>query len=161
MSKLSRWLAVAFLACVAEDRVAAHPDSAPIPTIVEKTADTEKFAGYFNLYWDAKQGKLWLEIDKWGTEFLYQSGLSAGIGSNDIGLDRGQLAPAEGAAQHSLQFLFNPERAARLVEFHARNENNPGREELLDSVLNATWKAPHAKGYYGEIAQAVDNVVLL
>jgi hypothetical protein len=31
-------------------------------------------------------------------------------------------------------------------------------EELLDSVLNATWKAPHAKGYYGEIA--VDNVVL-
>ena len=33
-------------------------------------------------------------------------------------------------------------------------------EELLDSVLNATWKAPHGKGYYGEIAQAVDNVVL-
>jgi len=48
-------------------------------------------AGYFNLYWDAKQGKLWLEIDKWGSEFLYQSGLSAGMGSNDIGLDRGQL----------------------------------------------------------------------
>jgi len=80
MSKLSRWLAVAFLACVAADRVAAHSDSAQIPTIVEKTAGTEKFAGYFNLYWDAKQGKLWLEIDKWGTEFLYQSGLSAGIG---------------------------------------------------------------------------------
>jgi len=91
MSKLSRWLAVAFLACVAADRVAAHSDSAQIPTIVEKTAGTEKFAGYFNLYWDAMQGKLWLEIDKWGTEFLYQSGLSAGIGSNDIGLDRGQL----------------------------------------------------------------------
>jgi hypothetical protein len=51
----------------------------------------QKWAGYFNLYWDAKQGKLWLEIDKWGTEFLYQSGLPAGIGSNDIGLDRGQL----------------------------------------------------------------------
>jgi uncharacterized protein DUF5117/uncharacterized protein DUF4953 len=91
MSKLSRWLAVAFLAGVAADRLAAQPDSTPIPTILEKTAGTEKFAGYFNLYWDAKQGKLWLEIDKWGTEFLYQSGLSAGIGSNDIGLDRGQL----------------------------------------------------------------------
>jgi hypothetical protein len=48
-------------------------------------------AGYFNLYWDARQGKLWLEIDKWGAEFLYQSSLPAGIGSNDIGLDRGQL----------------------------------------------------------------------
>ena len=37
-----------------------------------------------------KQGKLWLEIDKWNTEFLYQIA-PAGIGSNDIGLDRGQL----------------------------------------------------------------------
>jgi hypothetical protein len=51
----------------------------------------QRLPGYFNLYWDAKQGKLWLEIDKWGTQFLYQSGLPAGIGSNDIGLDRGQL----------------------------------------------------------------------
>jgi len=64
---------------------------AQVPTIGEKTAGMQKLAGYFNLYWDAKQGKLWLEIDKWGTEFLYQSGLPAGIGSNDIGLDRGQL----------------------------------------------------------------------
>lgn len=60
-------------------------------TIAEKTKDAQKLAGYFNLYWDAKAGKLWLEIDKWNTEFLYQSGLSAGVGSNDIGLDRGQL----------------------------------------------------------------------
>jgi len=47
-------------------------------------------AGHFNLYWDAKQGKRWLEIAKWGSEFLYTS-LPAGVGSNDIGLDRGQL----------------------------------------------------------------------
>src|ERR1700737_1078676 len=62
-------------------------------SIAEKTKSMEKMAGYFNIYWDAKQGKLWLEIDKWGSEFLYQSGLPAGIGSNDIGLDRGQLGP--------------------------------------------------------------------
>ena len=37
------------------------------------------------------QGKLWLEIDKWNTEFLYQTSLGAGVGSNDIGLDRGQM----------------------------------------------------------------------
>jgi hypothetical protein len=60
-------------------------------SIAEKTAGTQKLEGYFNLYWDAKQGKLWLEIDKWGKEFLYQSSLPAGVGSNDIGLDRGQL----------------------------------------------------------------------
>jgi hypothetical protein len=70
------------------------------------------------------------------------------------------LAPAESAAQHVLQFLFNPERAARLVEFHARNSDNPGLDEVLDAVLNATWKSPHAKGYNAEIANTVDDVVL-
>jgi Met-zincin/Domain of unknown function (DUF5117) len=60
------------------------------PTIKEKVAGAEKWAGYFNLYWDGKAGKLWLEVDKFGTEFLYQTGLTAGVGSNDIGLDRGQ-----------------------------------------------------------------------
>ncbi len=38
-----------------------------------------------------KPDKVWLEIDKWNTEFLYVESLPAGIGSNDIGLDRGQL----------------------------------------------------------------------
>jgi hypothetical protein len=70
------------------------------------------------------------------------------------------LAPAESAAQHTLQFLFNPERAARLIEFHVHNADNPGLEEVLDAVLNATWKAPHGKGYNGEIANTVDGVVL-
>src|SRR6201984_3667209 len=60
-------------------------------SIAEKTKDAQKLAGYFDLYWDAKTGKLWLEVDKWDTEFLYQSSLAAGVGSNDIGLDRGQM----------------------------------------------------------------------
>src|SRR5712672_1411920 len=70
------------------------------------------------------------------------------------------LAPAEAAAQHTLQFLFNPERAARLVEFHARNAENPGLEEVLDAIVAATWKTPHEEGYEGQIANAVDMVVL-
>jgi hypothetical protein len=49
-------------------------------TIAEKTAGALKLTGYFNLYLDAKAGKLWLEIDKWGADFLYQSSLPAGIG---------------------------------------------------------------------------------
>src|SRR5277367_582473 len=76
---------------VAPLKTASADDPAPTASISAKTANAQKLPGYFNLYWDAKQGKLWLAIDKWDTEFLYQSGLSAGIGSNDIGLDRGQL----------------------------------------------------------------------
>ena len=60
-------------------------------TITDKVKSMEKFPGFFTFYWDAKAGKIWLEIDKWNTEFLYVESLPAGIGSNDIGLDRGQL----------------------------------------------------------------------
>lgn len=60
-------------------------------TISDKVKGMEKFSGFFTFYWDAKAGKMWLEIDKWNTEFLYVESLPAGIGSNDIGLDRGQL----------------------------------------------------------------------
>jgi hypothetical protein len=59
--------------------------------ISEKVSGMQKFPGYFPFYWDAKAGKLWLEIDKWNSEFLYVESLPAGIGSNDLGLDRGQL----------------------------------------------------------------------
>jgi Met-zincin/Domain of unknown function (DUF5117) len=91
MLKLPRWFFLVLLVCTASGGAAARLETPQAPSIAEKTAGTQKLAGYFNLYWDIKQGKLWLEIDKWSVEFLYQSGLSAGIGSNDIGLDRGQL----------------------------------------------------------------------
>jgi hypothetical protein len=70
------------------------------------------------------------------------------------------LTPAEAAAQISLQPLFNAERAARLVEFHARNEANPGLDEILEMVLKASWKAPPGSGYEAEISRVVDNIVL-
>lgn len=60
-------------------------------TITAKTAGMQKFPGYFTFYWDSREGKIWLEVDKWDTEFLYVDSLPAGVGSNDIGLDRGQL----------------------------------------------------------------------
>jgi Met-zincin/Domain of unknown function (DUF5117)/Domain of unknown function (DUF5118) len=92
MSKVLVALIVGALLARSGASAGARTDDAKIAaTIAEKTATAQKLTGYFNLYWDAKQGKLWLEIDKWGTEFLYQSSLPAGIGSNDIGLDRGQL----------------------------------------------------------------------
>lgn len=51
----------------------------------------EKYTGYFSFYWDEKKGKIWLEVDKFDEEFLYYSSLKAGVGSNDIGLDKSQL----------------------------------------------------------------------
>ena len=47
--------------------------------------------GFFDLYWDKQKGRLLLQIDDLGSEFIYQSSMPRGIGSNDLGLDRGQL----------------------------------------------------------------------
>ncbi|MBN09663.1 MAG: peptidase [Flavobacteriaceae bacterium] len=49
------------------------------------------YKGYFNFYYDKNEDKIFLEVDKVNEEFLYVNSLSQGIGSNDIGLDRGQL----------------------------------------------------------------------
>ncbi|KAA3659907.1 MAG: DUF5117 domain-containing protein [Calditrichaeota bacterium] len=60
-------------------------------SITVKTETMKKFSGFFLFYWDDASGKIWLEIDKLNQEFLYINSLSSGLGSNDIGLDRGQI----------------------------------------------------------------------
>lgn len=62
-----------------------------LPSIEEKTKDLKKYEGFMNFYWDENAGKIFLEVDKLDIEFLYVSSLPAGLGSNDIGLDRGLL----------------------------------------------------------------------
>jgi hypothetical protein len=62
----------------------------PIPAIDARTNGMQKIDGYFPLYWDERSGSLFIEIPRLDTEFLLSTGLAAGLGSNDIGLDRGQ-----------------------------------------------------------------------
>ncbi len=62
-----------------------------MPTIGETVAGNTAIEGYFNLYWDDALGNLYWEIDKLDTEFLYQISMGSGLGSNPIGIDRGQL----------------------------------------------------------------------
>jgi hypothetical protein len=63
----------------------------PIPTIEEKMKGAQEFPGFFPFYWDSTTGKILLEINRFDKEFLYVHWLPAGLGSNDVGLDRGQL----------------------------------------------------------------------
>jgi hypothetical protein len=60
-------------------------------SIAEKTKTLEFHKGFFNYWWDASNGKIYMAIDKLETPFLYVNSLPAGLGSNDIGLDRGQI----------------------------------------------------------------------
>jgi len=54
-------------------------------------AQSKKYNGYFNFEYKAANDKIFLEIKQLNSEFLYVNSLASGVGSNDIGLDRGQL----------------------------------------------------------------------
>jgi hypothetical protein len=62
------------------------------PSIEDKTASMKKLDGFLPIYWDEAEGKLYLEIANYGVEILQSQGFAAGLGSNDIGIDRGALA---------------------------------------------------------------------
>lgn len=79
-------LLLVLLACTAWTATAQET-----PSISEKTANMDLRDGYFPVFWDATEGKIWLEIGRIGEDFLYISSQPAGLGSNDIGLDRNQL----------------------------------------------------------------------
>ena len=70
----------------------AQPSEAePLPEIEEYTKEMDARPGFFPVYWDDQKGRILIEIDRWETDFLYINSLAAGLGSNDIGLDRNQL----------------------------------------------------------------------
>src|SRR5262249_17609973 len=105
-------------------------------TVAEKIAGMQKFPGYFPFYWDAKAGKLWLEIDKWNSEFLYVESMPAGIGSNDIGLDRGQLGQA-----HIVRFERIGLKVLLIASnqgYRANSDNADERRAVKDAFAEST-----------------------
>ncbi|MEL0301360.1 MAG: DUF5117 domain-containing protein, partial [Flavobacteriaceae bacterium] len=63
-------------------------------TAVETNATKKSYPGFFDFSYDEADGRILLQVNRttqMEQAFLYINGLSAGIGSNDIGLDRGQL----------------------------------------------------------------------
>ena len=59
--------------------------------IADFTQGMQQHAGFYTFYYQAEQDKVFLKINDFAQAFLFQSSLPQGIGSNDIGLDRGQL----------------------------------------------------------------------
>ena len=66
--------------------------SQSLPSIEDTVAVAEPLSGYFNLYWNNLTGQMFWEIDSLNTEFLYQVSMASGLGSNPVGIDRGQLS---------------------------------------------------------------------
>lgn len=84
----------------------------PLPEIAERTRSMTRMQGFLDLFWDEAAGHLFLEIEPGGEELLYQVSLASGLGSNPVGLDRGQPG-----ATH----LLHAERVGRRLLLMERN----------------------------------------
>lgn len=62
---------------------------AVMQSIAQRTASMKKIDGYFPLFYDARSGHLFLEVDRFGSEFLYEVHTAAGTGA---GINRGAIS---------------------------------------------------------------------
>lgn len=116
----------------------------------EKSKDFQKFNGFFDFQYDAKTDKIYLEVADLEKEFLYVSSLSSGIGSNDIGLDRGQLG--------STQVVFFKKAGNKLLlvqpnmDFRALTDNvlekKSVEQAFAKSILGGFMIESESKGKY-------------
>src|SRR5215203_5019227 len=125
----------ALLLVVGVQTAAAQAPSSPLPSIADKTRGFERHDGLVPLYWNRADGTLWLEVPALDSELLYYTSLSAGLGSNDIGLDRGQLGAA-----HVVRFQ-RIGRKVLLVEpnygFRASSDNPDERRAVTEAFATS------------------------
>ncbi len=84
MAKFSLAIVLLALACSAA-QAEQKTVAGDLPSIAERTSGMRKLEGFFNLYWEERAERMWLEIDKWDTEFLYVTDLSSSIQGRNRG----------------------------------------------------------------------------
>jgi hypothetical protein len=71
------------------------------------------------------------------------------------------IGAAASATDLTVRFIFQPQRMARLVEYHARGDQYPGLEEVVGRTLESAWQAPRESSMYLQaIREAAQRVVL-
>jgi len=98
----------------------------------------EGFVGYA---FDSNQDKLYLKINNIDTDFLYQTSLPQGLGSNDIGLDRGQLGQTHLAKFERVgnKLLL----IAQNTKYRAVSENQQERDSVEEAFASSVlWVFP-------------------
>ena len=97
--------------------------------------DYEAFEGFVDAWWDEETGRLLLRVDAFDEPFLYQSSLPRGIGSNDIGLDRGQLG-----STRVVRFLRSGPKVLLVednLQYRATSDNARERQAIDESFARS------------------------
>ena len=124
--------------------------SAMYAQFFKENKNVSKYEGYINFYYDESTDKVYLEIDKLNHEFLYVRSLSEGLGSNDIGLDRGQLGNEAVVKFHKAGnkiLLIQPNQTYRAITDNAA-ERESIEQAFAKSVLHGFVIEKEEKGRY-------------
>lgn len=100
--------------------------------ISEFTAGMEQKSGFFDFYYDGENDKVYVNIDKLAQPFLFQSSMPQGIGSNDIGLDRGQLGETRLV---EFQRFGNKVLLKQLNTAYRASSTNPAEQASIDEAF--------------------------
>src|SRR6185503_6878458 len=104
--------------------------------------------GFVPLYWDGELGKMWLELARFDQDLLYVDSLPTGLGSNDIGLYRGQLGRARVVrfTRSGPKVLLVEQNLAFRAELGSAEEQASVRESFAQSVLAGFDAAAEEEG---------------
>ena len=91
MKKLPLITAILFISLSAFSQKKKNNSQAAPDPIQAFAEGKELKSGFMDFYYDESAGKVFLKVEALEKELLYVNSLAAGVGSNDIGLDRGQL----------------------------------------------------------------------
>ena len=137
MNRASVGLTLLAAAAFAVSARAAEETDKPLPTIEAFTAELRGIPGLLDLWWNARTGTLWLRVDALDEPLLYLTSLAAGVGSNDLGLDRGMLGSTrlvEFRRVGHRVLLVEPNVMYRAVSDHP-GEQRAVREAFAESVI--------------------------
>ena len=129
----------------------AAPNAA---TIVKQS---QKASGFINLFYESQSGQLYLEANKLNQPFLLLTSLPQGVGSNDIGLDRGQLGTTRMVQfeRHGPYLILKQLNTQYRADTDNKAERRAVKEAFAESVL---WRGEVVDGKPALVA--INDLVL-
>src|SRR5690554_5684895 len=114
------------------------PWVATAESIDKFTTKMECVSGYYTFYVDKETDKVYLEIPRSTEAFIFQSSLPRGVGSNDLGLDRGQLGSTRLVefSVHGEQVLLIQNNTTYVALTENEAERLSVKEAFAESVLH-------------------------
>lgn len=121
-------------------------------SISDFTDGMDKKEGFFDLYLDQDEGKVYLAVDRMKEDFIYKVSLPGALGSNDIALDRGQLGGTK---------LVYFDRVGKKVLLHQKNTRFTATSDNPREVLAAVNAfAPSIVWSFKAVAGDMDNTLI-